>query len=166
MIREGSTCCTKHINNNCLSTEAITAIKNTNANTNKISSDELMHSFQDISREFKRIKSILDETSRQPSITFDDSNRLTNQQYFMLTGINKQSYSNLCSCIPSASFRQTHLRSLEQAIGCLLVKLRIELSNSVFAVLFSLPDVRTVSRILESARLSFISYFHSQTFGI
>ena len=70
MIREGSTCCTKHINNNCLSTEAITAIKNTNANTNKISSDELMHSFQDISREFKRIESILDETSRQPANNF------------------------------------------------------------------------------------------------
>ena len=118
-----------------------------------------MHSFQDASREFKLIESILDETSRRSPITFDDSNRLADQQYFIFTGINKQSYNNLYSCIPSASFQQTHLRSLERSVDCLLVKLRLVLSNSVLAMLFSLPHVRAVSRVLESARLSLMEHF-------
>ena len=100
-----------------------------------------------------------------PPITFDDSNRLTDQQCFMLTGINKQNFSNLCSCIPSTSLRQAHLRSIEQPIGCLLVKLRLGLSNSVLAVLLSLPDVRTVSRVLESALLFLIRYFVPRHLG-
>ena len=105
MIREGSAFCTKHNNNNCLSIKDIAAIKSTNSSVNKISSDELMHSFQDISSEFKRIKSTLGETSRRPPITFDDSNRLTNQQYFVLTRINKQSFNKLFSTNTSTFIR-------------------------------------------------------------
>ncbi|CAF3140890.1 unnamed protein product [Rotaria sp. Silwood2] len=165
MIREGSTCCHKHLDKNGLLPDAIASIKNMKSNTTAISRDDLLHAFDDLKIAFKRLESILDEANRRPAIDFDDSDRFTDQQYFILMGITKENYKNLCSSIPPTSLRKTELRSANQAIGCLLVKLRLGLNNSVLATLFSFPDERVVSRVLESARLSLMDHFVPKHLG-
>ncbi|CAF4439115.1 unnamed protein product, partial [Rotaria magnacalcarata] len=67
--------------------------------------------------------------------------------------------------VPPNSLRNTQLRSSYQAIGCLLVKLRLGLSNSVLSLLFSLPDVKAVSRVLDSARTSLMEHFVPRYLG-
>ena len=90
-------------------------------------------------------------TGRAP-IVFDDFNRLTEEQCFILTDGTKNNFLDLCFDIPSNSLRPAELSSIKQAMGCLLVKLRLGLSNPVLVTLFSLSDKKTVSHIVESAR--------------
>ena len=47
----------------------------------------------------------------------------------------------------------------------MLVKLRLGLSNQVLATLFSVPDNRTVSRFLESARKALMAHFVPKHLG-
>ncbi|CAF4655771.1 unnamed protein product [Rotaria sp. Silwood2] len=165
MIQEDSTCCRRHLDSTRLIPEAIALIRKTKSNTNKIERNELLSSLDDLKITFKRLQSMLDEANQRPAIDFDVSDRLTDEQYFILTGITKDNFGDLCSRIPSSSLRRTQLRSAKQAIGCLLVKLRLGLSNSTLATLFSLPDVKAVSRILESARVSLMDYFVPRHLG-
>ena len=108
---------------------------------------------------------MLDEANQRPSIDFDDLNCLTDEQCFILTGIKKNHFIDLCSGIPSNNLRQSESRSATQAIDCLLVKLRLGLSHQVLATQFSLPDIRIVSRILESARKALIAHFVPKHLG-
>ena len=87
---------------------------------------------------------------------------MTTDQYSNLTGISKKNFFDLCSHIPSTSLRQTDLRSGCQSIRCLLVKLRLGLSNQTLA---SLSDKRTVSRVIDSARTATIRHFVRKYLG-
>lgn len=55
--------------------------------------------------------------------------------------------------------RNTENRSISTAIGCLLMKLRLGLSNTVLATIFSFDDKRTVGHVLESARMALMKNF-------
>ncbi|CAF5085800.1 unnamed protein product, partial [Rotaria sp. Silwood1] len=113
---------------------------------------------------FNELQSLLTEARSRPPIDFDDD-QMTTDQYLSLTGISKENFFDLCSHIPSPSLRQTSLRSARQSIGCLLVKLRLGLSNQTLASLFSLLDRRTVSRVIDSARTAIIKYFVPKYLG-
>ncbi|CAF1498316.1 unnamed protein product [Didymodactylos carnosus] len=105
---------------------------------------------------------MLDEANRRSPIDFD---RLTEEQCFILTGLTKNNFLDVCSDIPPTSLRQSELRSVKQAIGCLLIKLRLGLSNVVLATLFSLPNKKGVSGIVESAREAFMAHFVPKHLG-
>ncbi|CAF4032731.1 unnamed protein product [Rotaria sp. Silwood1] len=165
VIRNGSTCCEKHLDKNQFKTDAIASIKKKIPNTSTISRDELLHSHNDLNVAYRRLQSMLDEANRRSAIDFDDLYRLTDEPYFILTGITKNNFLDLCSSIPSTSLRQSESRSANQAVSCLLVKLRLGLSHEVLATLFSLPDKKTFSRILESARKALMAHFVPKHLG-
>ena len=159
IILEGSTCCHKHLNKNGLLPDGIASIKNMKSGRTTINRDDLLHAFDDLKITYKRLESIVSGAYRRPAIDFNDSDRFTDKQYFILMGITKENYKNLCASISPTSFRKTELHSANQSIGWLLVKLHLGLSNSVLATLFSFRDERTVSRVLESTRLSPMDHF-------
>ena len=165
MIREGSTCCHKHLNKNGLLPDAIASIKNMKSSTTTINRNHMLHAFDDLKITYKRFESVVDEANRRPAIDFSDSDRFTDKQYFILMGITKENYKNLCTSIPSTSLRKTELRSANQAIHCLLVKLRLGLNNSVLATLFSFRDDRIISHVLEGTRLSIMDHFVHKHLG-
>ncbi|CAF4809681.1 unnamed protein product [Rotaria magnacalcarata] len=165
MIREGSTCCCKHVNKNQFTPDAINFIKTTEPNMNMIRQDELIKSLDDLKTVYNRLKSMVHDANQRPTIDFNEYDRFTDHEYFILTGIKKNDFINLCSMVPPNSLRNTQLRSSYQAIGCLLVKLRLGLSNSVLSLLFSLPDVKAVSRVLDSARTSLMEHFVPRYLG-
>ena len=111
MIREGSTCCHKHLNKNGLSPDAIASIKNMKSSTTTISRDDLLHAFDDLKIIYKRLESIVSEANRRPAIDFGDSDRFTDKQYFILMDTTKENYKNLCASIPPTSLLKTELRS-------------------------------------------------------
>ena len=85
--------------------------------------------FDDLKITYKRLESIVDGANRRSAIDFDDPDRFTDKQYFILMGITKENYKNLYASIPSTGLQKTELRSANQAIGCLPVKWRLWLSK-------------------------------------
>ena len=112
IIREGSTCCEKHLDKTQFKTNVIALIKKNKSNTSTVGPDELLHSLDDLNMAYRRLQSMLDEANRRFPIDFNDLNRLTDEQCFILTGITKNNFLDLCSNIPSNS--QNHVRLLKQ----------------------------------------------------
>jgi hypothetical protein len=67
--------------------------------------------------------------------------------------------------MPRSAIYNTELRSSRQAIACLLAKLRLGLSHQKLATLFALLDAKSVTRVLESARLALMKHFVLDNFG-
>ncbi|CAF3174701.1 unnamed protein product, partial [Rotaria sp. Silwood2] len=90
------------------------------------------------------------------SISFDNSLNYSDHDYHILIGIDKSHFDTLCQQV---TMRNTDNRSVSMAIGCLLTKLRLGLSNDVLATLYSFSDKRTIGHIVESARNTLIKCF-------
>ncbi|CAF1582867.1 unnamed protein product, partial [Didymodactylos carnosus] len=84
VIKNGSTCCEKHLDKNQFKANAIASIKKNKSNTNIVSRDELLHSLDDLDMAYRQLQSMLDEANRRSPIDFD---RLTEEQCLILTGL-------------------------------------------------------------------------------
>ncbi|CAF4595829.1 unnamed protein product, partial [Rotaria socialis] len=141
----------------------------TKPNMNMIRQDELIKSLDDLKTVYNRLKSMVHDANQRPTIDFNEYDRFTDHEYFILTGIKKNDFINLCSMVPPNSLRNTQLRSSYQAISgdrlfaCQTI--RLGLSNSVLSLLFSLADVKAVSRVLDSARTSLMEHFVPRYLG-
>ncbi|CAF3961860.1 unnamed protein product, partial [Rotaria sordida] len=74
-------------------------------------------------------------------------------------------FNDLCNCIPKSSLYNTSNRTSRMAIGALLMKLRLALSHETLAVLLGLSDRKTVSNVLQSARVALMKHFVLQHLG-
>ena len=101
----------------------------------------------------------------QKRFDFDNSQAMSDDEYRALTGLSKSQFDDLILQILQSKFRNSCNRSIRTAIAILLCKLRLGLSNKLLAVLFELPDRRTVSRVLESATSALISEFVPYNLG-
>ena len=80
-------------------------------------------------------------------------------------GLIRKDFDNLCACLPPVSLRNTQNRTTRTAVACLLMKLRLGISNQVLATLFSFLDKRTVARTIHSARKALVGYFVPRFLG-
>ncbi|CAF2752640.1 unnamed protein product [Rotaria sp. Silwood2] len=163
IVSDGSTCCSKHLQDDEFKEDAIELMKKIQQYYN-VTIDELMQSLTDLKISFARLKSLLSKTLYRPAINFDDT-QMMSDQYFILTGISKESFDNLCSHISATRLRQSGLRSTRQSIGCLLVKLRLGVSNQTLATLLCLFDRRIVSRVVDSAHTALMQHFVPRYLG-
>ena len=92
-------------------------------------------------------------------LDFDNSHSMSDNEYRVLTSLSKSQFDDLIGRISPARIRNSSNRSIRTAVGILLCKLRLSLSNQLLAILFELPDKKTVSRTIESARTALISEF-------
>ena len=157
IVLDGSTCCTKHLRDDEFKSDGIDMMKK-GPDTCKVTVHELMQLIKDIQISFIKLQSLLSEALSRPAIDFDDT-QMASDQHFTLMGISKENFDDLCSRIAAVSLRQSDLRSARQSISCLLVKLRLGLSNQILATLFCLPNKRAVSRIVDSARTALMEHF-------
>lgn len=154
----GSRCCAKHIDAGYLNAGALQRILN-KENTCYLCVEEFISIFNVIKNEFLLKASTIEELNSTPPLNFDDLTCFTSGNYYVLTGLNRVNFDDLCSQIPSSTLRSTQNRSARSAITCLLIKLTLGISNQVLATLFSFKDKRTVSQIVHSARKVLIEYF-------
>ena len=77
----------------------------------------------------------------------------------------RKDFDNLCSCLPPVSLRNTQNRTASTAVACLLMKLRLDISNQVLAALFSFLDKRTVARTIHSTRKALVRRFVPRFLG-
>ncbi|CAF3713999.1 unnamed protein product [Rotaria socialis] len=158
LIVFGSRCCVKHIDSGYLNAGALQRIRN-NENKCYLCVEEFVNIFTIVKNEFLLKASTIKELNNAPPLNFDDLTSLTSDNYYVLTGLNRVDFDDLCSRIPSPALRSTHNRSARTAIACLLMKLRLGISNQVLATLFSFNDKRTVSHVVHSARKVLVEYF-------
>jgi len=98
---------------------------------------------------------------------FDDPRELRDDEYRLLTSLSRDDFNELVEIVSSFDIRNSSNRSIRTAIGIYLCKIRLGLSNHFLASMFQLPDKRTVSRIIDSARQAILKTFvpHHLGFG-
>ncbi|CAF2955097.1 unnamed protein product, partial [Rotaria sp. Silwood2] len=158
LISFGSRCCEKHINAGYLNAAALQRIRN-KENKCYLGVEELADMLAIVKNAFLLKVSTIDDFRNAPLLNFDDLTRITSDNYYVLTGLSRTDFDNLCSRIPSSALRNTHNRSARTAIACLLMKLRLGISHQVLATLFSFKDKRAVSRMFHSVRKALVEHF-------
>jgi hypothetical protein len=102
---------------------------------------------------------------KKKRFNFDNPRDLTDDEYRLLTSLSRDDFNALVDIISSSSIRNSSNRSIRTAVGLYLCKLRLGLSNRFLACMFQLPDKRTVSRIIDSARQAISKSFVPNNLG-
>ena len=141
-VPKGARCCANHLENGCLPYESFKKLI--------IYGNELVSfTSDDIKALLLKYRSTL-EAEKQ--ILFDQPSSLTGTDYYNLIGLRKQQFNKLISFIPKSNvIRQSTKRSVRTAIGLLLCKLRLDLSNNILSSLFEMNDKNAVSRAIDGA---------------
>ena len=148
-IPEGARCCSDHMTNQRFKSKAIDKIAPCFVQMKKLNAGDiqlLLSKWQMLYQDKKRLD-------------FDNSHSMSDNEYRVLTSLSKSQFDDLIGQISPARIRNSSNRSIRTAVGILLCKLRLGLSNQLLAILFELPDKKTVSRTIESARTALISEF-------
>ncbi|CAF3200987.1 unnamed protein product [Rotaria sp. Silwood2] len=159
-LRGESRCCRNHLENNCLKSSAIETLKRNNPQTSSVTYELFSTMIKEIQIELKRTSQSL--PIFQPPLNFDDPLKYTDEDYKILIGIEKNQFFDLCTQV---TMRNTNNRSVEMAIGCLLTKLRLGVSNKVLKILFSFSSDRLVAHINHSAYVALLQSFVPQHLG-
>ncbi|CAF2061545.1 unnamed protein product [Rotaria magnacalcarata] len=152
--------CTTHIEEEKLSSNAIRLVKTNHVKVAGISADTFKSMLNDIWSEWKRCNTAFQ--AKLVAIDFNQSLRYTDHDYWTLVGITKENFNGNCNHL---GMRNTSNRSIHMAVGCLLTKLRLGLSNNVLATLFSFSSKRVVGKVIESARKSLVKNFVPKYLG-
>lgn len=158
LISFGSRCCEKHISGGYLKAGALQRIRK-KENKHYLSVEEFIDMFAIVKNAFLLKVSTIENFRNAPLLNFDDLTQITSDNCYILTGLSRADFDDLCSRIPSSVLRNTPNRSARTAIACLLMKLRLGISHQVLATLFSFQDKRTVSRVIHSVRKALVEYF-------
>ena len=148
-IPEGARCCPDHMTKHRFKSEAIDKVGPFSVQMKKLNAGDiqlLLSKWQRLYQDKERLD-------------FDNSHSMSDNEYRVLTSLSKSQFDDLIGRISPARIRNSSNRSIRTAVGILLCKLRRGLSNQLLAILFELPDKKTVSRTIESARTALISEF-------
>jgi hypothetical protein len=84
---------------------------------------------------------------------------MTDADYTKLTGFTRAQHTRILSYIPSTALKNSVTRSARSALGCLLMRLKLGLNNSVLASMVGVSDKRQLSRIISNARVALAQHF-------
>ncbi|CAF1493570.1 unnamed protein product, partial [Rotaria magnacalcarata] len=90
---------------------------------------------------------------------------LSDDEYQILTSLTKVQFEDLASYLFDSNIRNSSNRSIRTALAILLCKLPLGLSLNILAVLFQLPDKKTVSRSLKTVRTALMTRFVPSNLG-
>ncbi|CAF4308049.1 unnamed protein product [Rotaria magnacalcarata] len=162
----GNRCCLNHHSENGLSIQSIEKLKTNKENHCTIKRDDLIIILNDMKEELQTKDSKIDELKQNPPLNFDDNGiKMSDTSFKALTGLNQDQLNDLCSHISASALRHTDIRSPRTTITCLLIKLRLGVSHQTLCTLFSIEDVRKMSRIFDSASSALIKYFVPKHLG-
>lgn len=103
--------------------------------------------------------------NQKRKFNFDNPRDLSDDEYKLLTSLSRDDFDDIVRVISSSNIRNSSNRSIRTCIGLYLCKLRLGLSNRLLAYMFHLPDKRTVSRIIDSARQAASTTFVAKHLG-
>ncbi|XP_061170430.1 uncharacterized protein LOC133179753 [Saccostrea echinata] len=116
----------------------------------------------------KELNDLLERVRFKALRSYDSSslsfNKLSNDEdYISLLGISKANFDDLVTNV--TSMRNTKIRTIRNAVGILLFKLKSGLSNGLLATLCGFRCRRQVAEIIESARIAIVKDFVPHNLG-
>jgi len=156
VIPQGSRCCKSHTVNDYLSREALYSLNPYKFDYQVFHSSEII----DI---MKKCRTLINSTKH---INFDDGFSLSDMDYKNLTGFTRAQHHHILTYIPPSALKNSINRSPEVAIACLLMKLKLGISNAVIASMLGIDNKRKVSQIIHSARLATAKHFVPHYLGL
>ena len=154
-IPEGARCCPGHTINRRLSCDAIDRIAPSSVRYKEFGSNDVQLIINTCQMYFQQ----------QKRFNFDDEHSMTDDVSKTFTSLSKEQFNDLINHISYSDIRNSSNRSVRTAITILLCKLRLGLSNQLLAILFQLPNKRTVARSIESARRVLMANFVPNNVG-
>ena len=155
-ISKGSHCCKTHTINGYLKHEAFFALTPYNSDRQIFDCNYIINMMQ-------KFRTIINSNKR---IDFDDPFCLSDTDYKNLTGFTRAQHDRVLLYIPSTALKNSINRSPRCALACLLIKLRLSLSNSVLASMLGIDNKRKVSDIIHSACMALMKLFVPHYLGL
>ncbi|CAF4939249.1 unnamed protein product, partial [Rotaria socialis] len=100
------------------------------------------------------------------NVDLDDPLSLSDIEYKNLTGFTRTQHDRVLSYIPASALKTSINRSPRYAIACLLMKLRLGVSNSVLASMLGIDNKRKVTDIIHSTSAALVKYFVLHYLGL
>ena len=155
-IPSGSRCCEVHTINNRLLPEAFLSLVPHRMEYRFVSSQSLINVLQ-LYRTRLNCRKHLD---------FDECMPLTETDYVKLTGFTRAQHAQILSHIPSGAMRSSATRSVQSALGYLLMKLKLGLSDLVLASMVGIGSKRKTGRIFSNVRGALVRHFVPSYLGV
>ena len=153
-------CCSTHIDQNGdLTEESFDLVIRNRQKMCAVTCHELMELFCLVATHLRMTQKLIEKIQDNPPFDFDHSHRLSSGDYFILTGLGRLQFDDLCSHIPSSALHHSETRSPRAAVACLMMKLRLGLSNEVLSVMFSFRNRRVVGHVIQSALSALTQHF-------
>lgn len=148
-VPKGSRCCEEHLYNERLSHDALNNIR-------PFKVTETMFSSSDVISWFSRFR---DRYNSLKYFDFDPPFIMSDMDCNNLTGISKVSFEHLINFFQDSKIKYSSNRSLRNAVGIFLTKLRLGVSNKVLTTIFQFSNPKAVSRTLAAVREAMLSHF-------
>ncbi|CAF3950565.1 unnamed protein product [Rotaria sp. Silwood2] len=148
-IPKGSRCCRDHIVNERLCTGALNEIRPFKVTTTAFAATDVITWFT----KFRDHYSSARYCDFEPPFTMSDID------CYNLTGISKSNFDHLSALLANSNMKNSSNRSIRNATGLFLTKIRLGLSNKVLTTIFQFSNAKAVSRTLASVRQAMLSNF-------
>jgi hypothetical protein len=155
-IPKGSRCCEEHTLNGYLKREAFFELAAYKVDYKIFNSNYIINIIQ-------KLRTMINNNKH---IDFDDPFSLSDSDYKSLTGFTRAQHDRVLAYIPPTALKNSINRSPRCALACLLIKLRLGVSNSVLASMLGIDNKRRVSDIIHSARHALVKYFVPHYIGV
>ena len=152
-IPEGSRCCKDHLHAGRLHIGALNEIRPFNITQRKFSSVDTITWLSKFRDHYNSIR----------YFDFDLPFIMSDFDCYNLTGISKLNFEHLTEMLNDSKIKHSSNRSLRNAVGLFLTKLRLGISNKVLTTIFQFSNPKAVSRTLAAVReamlLNFVPYY-------
>lgn len=146
LVPVGARWCSFHLSGNFIKPSTYVHKSMFKKKSISMNSNEIMKLFDDIRK----------AANHNRRLSFDD-HRLTEEDYTPLLGISKDQFNDLNLHVPS--MRSSKERTVRNAIGIFLFKMKSGLSNGLIATLFEFKSRRKVAHIIQQARTALAKDF-------
>lgn len=111
------------------------------------------------------VDAITEEATRTKlPIDFNEDSKMTNEEYEVLTGLNREEFDTLLTYC-RADLRNSPCRTARNALAIFLLKMRLNLPQRILAYLFGIVHKSRISDILRSVTKSLLKRFVSKYLG-
>ena len=152
---KGSRCCKDHLHDKRLRIDALNEICPFKITGIDFSSTNVVTWFNKFREHYNSIR----------YFDFDLPFIMSDIDCYNLTGLSKLNFEDLIKYLADSNIKHSFNRSLRNAVGLFLTKLRLGISNKVLTTIFQFSNPIAVSRTLTAIREAMVSNFVSYYLG-
>ena len=153
LIPKGSRCCEDHLYNGRLRVDALGEVRSFKITQIDFSSTDVITWFSKFRDHYNVVR----------YFDFDPPFLMSHVNFYNLTGISKLNFEHLITFLANSNIKHSFNRSLRNAVGLFLTKLRLGISNKVLITIFQFSNpkavARTLTAVLQAMVTNFVPYY-------